>query len=73
VNANPVIPSNHDDCPEYLRRMALVAGTAVTVSTEPPIVTGPYTTDPFVCPHDVKYWVEPTGEQIAQWAKDGVR
>lgn len=67
------IPSNHEDCPEYLRRMSAVLGTAITVSTEPPIVQGPYSTAGFLCPHGTTYWIEPTGEQIAQWAKDGVR
>lgn len=43
----------------------------VTVSTSPPLVRGPYTADPFTCPHGVAYWIEPTGEQIARWAADG--
>ena len=66
-------PSNHADCPEYLHRMSAVIGTDITVSTRAPLVQGPYTTEPFVCPHGTRYWIEPTGEQIAQWARDGVR
>jgi hypothetical protein len=48
-------------------------GVEITVSTVPPLVAGPYTTDGFTCPHGVTFWIEPTGEQIAAWARDGVR
>jgi hypothetical protein len=47
-------------------------GCEITVSTARPLVRGPYTTDGFVCPHGVEYWIEPTGEQIADWAARGV-
>jgi hypothetical protein len=39
----------------------------ITVSTSPPLVDGPYTADPFTCPHGVRYWMEPTGGQVARW------
>jgi hypothetical protein len=67
----PGTPENHADCPEYLTSTAFSLGTEVTASPYPPIVHGPYTAPPLICPHGVKFWVEPTGEQIAQWAKDG--
>ncbi|MFJ6215117.1 hypothetical protein ACIQGZ_17535 [Streptomyces sp. NPDC092296] len=66
-------PISHAGCPAKLRGRAAAMGAEITVSEQPPIVAGPYTTDPFVCPHGVTYWVEPTGEQIAQWVRDGVR
>jgi hypothetical protein len=44
----------------------------VTITTLPPLVTGPYTTDGLTCPHGITYWMEPTGEQIAQWVRDRV-
>ncbi|MGA5819707.1 hypothetical protein ACPC54_17835 [Kitasatospora sp. NPDC094028] len=63
-------------CENDLReRWAKVCGdqpTEITVSTEPPLVAGPYTNDGLRCPHGITYWIEPTGEQIARWARDGV-
>lgn len=47
-------------------------GAEVTVSEAEPLVIGPYTTAPITCPHGTVYWMEPTGEQIAQWVKDQV-
>jgi hypothetical protein len=61
------------DCPDVLRDEARVLGLEVTASTSEPAVAGPYTADPFICPHGVAYWIEPTGEQIAAWARDGVK
>jgi len=63
----------NDDCGRALVDAAAGMGLDVTASTEPPLVAGPYTTDPCVCPHGVTYWIEPTGEQIAQWVRDGTR
>ena len=44
----------------------------ITISTEPPLVLGPYTTSGFTCPHGTTYWIEPTGEQIAKWRAAGM-
>jgi hypothetical protein len=66
-------PVDHKDCPGYLLEGMAQLGTEVTVSIAPPLVAGPYTTAPFTCPHGTSYWIEPTGEQIAQWARDKVR
>jgi hypothetical protein len=63
-----VATADHD-CPDRLRRE--MAPIKITVSTAPPLVRGPYTTDGFRCPHGVNYWIEPTGEQIAEWAQGG--
>lgn len=65
--------NEHPPCAADLRALFAKHGIEITVSTLPPVVAGPYTTDPFECPHGISYWVEPTGEQIAQWAEDGVR
>lgn len=65
------LPPEHDCSPTLKDGMARM-GIEVTVSTLPPVVPGPYTTDPFTCPHGVTYWIEPTGEQIAQWVAGGV-
>jgi hypothetical protein len=64
-------PSDHADCPAFMRDGMARLGTEITVSTEPPIVQGPFTIPPFVCPHGVRHWMEPTGEQIAEWVRDG--
>ncbi len=60
-------------CDQDLAAMAAKNGLDVNVSMLPPLVTGPYVTDPFTCPHGTTYWIEPTGEQIAQWVKEGVK
>ena len=46
--------------------------TEITVSTEPPLIDGPYTTAGFRCPHGTTYWIEPTSEQIAKWRSESV-
>jgi hypothetical protein len=59
-------------CAQLLIDNMAAMGAEVTVSTAPPIVVGPYTVDPFHCPHGVEYWIEPTGEQICAWVEAGV-
>jgi hypothetical protein len=61
---------NHSACADVLRDVLASKGVEITVSTEPPIVHNPYVTDPIRCPHRVLFWIEPTSEQIARWAKD---
>lgn len=61
------------DCPNC--RAALLGQPVlddldVTITTTPPMVRGPYTIDGFTCPHGVTFWIEPTSEQIAEWARD---
>ena len=48
-------------------------GVEVTVSTAGPLIITPYTTEAFICPHGVRYFLEPTGEQVAAWTRDGVK
>jgi hypothetical protein len=63
--------SNHDSCPTVLKdRMALL-GIEIHVSTLPPVVSSPWT-EWLTCPHGTKFWYEPTTDQRAAWARDGV-
>lgn len=66
-------PQSHEQCPAFLRSKAADLGLDVTASATPPVVAGSYTVEPFTCPHGTRYWIEPTGEQIAQWTAEGVR
>ncbi|WP_409186693.1 hypothetical protein F9C11_21630 [Amycolatopsis sp. VS8301801F10] len=65
--------ANHKDCRQFLIDGMAKLGVDATVSTEPPIVQSPYGENSFICPHGTRFWLEPTSEQIAQWAKDGAR
>jgi hypothetical protein len=65
--------SDHDTCARVLTDGMAEKGIQVTVSTAPPLVVGPFVVDPFVCPHGVRFWFEPTGEQIAEWVRSGVQ
>ena len=56
---------DHATCAEQLR--VGMHPSEITISTEPPLIRGTYTTDGFRCPHGVTYWIEPTSEQIAKW------
>lgn len=61
-----------DECWREIRDRMAAMGVEITVTTQPPLVAGPYTAEPLECPHGVTYWFEPTGEQIAAWVRDGV-
>lgn len=74
----PTDALGRSECAELLRTMLAAGfdgqpGAEIHVSTLPPLVQGAYETAGFVCPHGVEYWIEPTGEQIADWAARGVR
>lgn len=66
-------PTEHKDCAAFLRQQSADLGVDVTVSTAPPLVASPYGVTAFACPHGTTYYMEPTGEQIAAWTRDGVR
>ncbi|MES2211010.1 MAG: hypothetical protein V4515_12660 [Chloroflexota bacterium] len=66
-------PENHEDCAGWMKAQFLELGADVTVSTVPPPIKTVYEQDPFVCPHGTVFYHEPTSEQIAEWARDGVR
>ena len=65
-------PTEHSECAVYLKEMGQRLACDVIVSVEPPLVVGPYTTSPFICPHGTRFWVKPSCEQIAEWVRDGV-
>lgn len=64
---------SHAECLPQLRAAADRTGTDITISTAPPLIATPYARPAFVCPHGTRYWVEPTGEQVAAWRRDRVR
>ena len=64
---------DHTKCPDALRQGMADMGIEIIVSTAHPLIRTPYTIDPYTCPHGIDYWIEPTSEQRAQWARDGVR
>lgn len=66
------LPIAHLGCRGHLREETRQQGLDVTISEAPPLVAGPYTVEPFVCPHGVTYWIEPTGEQIAHWVASDI-
>lgn len=70
---NVAQPSCWDDCAATLRDDMASMGIEATVSTAPPIIATPYDQRPFICPHKVAYYLAPTSEQIAHWARDGVQ
>lgn len=45
----------------------------ITVSTARPLIVGPYGVNGYRCPHGVEYFIEPTSEQVVDWAARGVR
>jgi hypothetical protein len=68
----PTDPLGRSECAQHLATLSADLGAEVHVSTLPPIVAGPYETAGFECPHGTQYWIEPTGEQVADWAARGV-
>jgi hypothetical protein len=71
---NKISPDlDHARCPDVLRNLSVETGCEITVSLARPLVAGPYETGSFTCPHGTTYYIEPTGEQIAAWARGGVR
>ena len=62
----------HATCAQYVKDGLAKLGADVTVSELPPIVGTPYEDLGLTCPHGVRFYAEPTSEQIAQWAADGV-
>ena len=63
---------NHTECAAFLKQGMRDLGCDVTVSTEPPLVDTGYEQFECICPHGTAYWLEPTSEQRAEWARDGV-
>lgn len=59
-------------CGDLLRAYYVEAGVDAHVTTTPPIVPPLYEPLDMRCPHGVLWYAEPTGDQIAKWAKEGV-
>lgn len=68
----PTDALGRSECARMLAESSIALGAEVHVSTLPPLVAGTYETAGFVCPHGVEYFIEPTGEQIADWVARGV-
>jgi hypothetical protein len=73
----PTTALGRSECAEFLRTTMAAGfpnhpGCDITVSTAPPLVASPYGANSYECPHGVTYWIEPTSEQIADWAARGV-
>lgn len=64
-------------CAEYLRTsmQQIAAGDGrnceTVVSTAPPLIDNGWT-HAYECPHGVVFYMEPTTDQQAEWARDGV-
>jgi hypothetical protein len=72
----PPIPdknSPHEDCGAYVKAYFDANDVEVTVSTLPPIVPNEYEDLGLSCPHGVRFYAEPTGDQIATWIRNGVQ
>lgn len=69
----PTDALGRSECAQRLAADSLALGAEVHVSTLPPLVRGAYEPAGFMCPHGKEFWIEPTGEQIADWAARGVR
>lgn len=61
-----------DCCRKFLIDHYAAMGIEVAVSDLPPIVSTPYEPLNLRCPHGVKWYAEPTSDQQAAWARDGV-
>lgn len=61
------------ECGQLLRDHFAAAGMDVVVSTLPRLVPSPYEDLAMTCPHGVTWHTEPTTDQQAQWAREGVR
>lgn len=59
-------------CRAVLREGMASMGVEVTVSTARPLVADDYEVAAYQCPHGTMFYMHPTGEQIAQWVRDGV-
>lgn len=60
----------HGECSDLLVDGMAALGVEITVATELPEVISPYTSG-HTCPHGTTFWIEPTGEQIARWVREG--
>jgi hypothetical protein len=64
--------AEHSSCRDTLEASFRARGIDAHVTAIPPIVPSAYEPLNLTCPHGVAYYAEPTSEQIARWAADGV-
>ncbi len=60
-------------CQQFLVNLYAAMGIEVAVSDRPPVVPTPYEDLRMRCPHGIRWYAEPTSDQQAAWARDGVR
>ena len=60
------------ECRAVLEDHLRIQHIEATISHLPPLVKTPYLPLDMLCPHGVLWYLEPTSEQIAEWAKGGV-
>lgn len=63
----------HSACRSILRDVMASKGADVAVSTALPLVPTPYGVTAYDCPHGTTYYLEPTSEQIAAWAREAAQ
>jgi len=59
-------------CRQFLIERYAAMGIEIAVSDLPPVVPTSYEPLNMCCPHGVKWYAEPTSDQQAAWARDGV-
>lgn len=59
-------------CDKEVRDRLAEMGVEAHVTSEPPVIPSPYEDLGMRCPHGVRWYAEPTSEQIAKWADEGV-
>ncbi len=62
----------HAMCQPVIRDMFAERGCEVTVSIASPLIDNGFATS-ITCPHGVRLWMEPTGDQRADWSARIVR
>jgi hypothetical protein len=60
---------DEEACREFIKSSAAKLGADVVVSTAPPLIESPYDVNAFECPHGTVFYIEPTSEQMADWAE----
>jgi hypothetical protein len=59
-------------CRDFLVQKYAEMGIEVAVSERPPVVQTAYEDLKMRCPHGIRWYAEPTSDQQAAWARDGV-
>lgn len=65
-------PACVNECGRFMRRSLAEQGADANVSHLPPVVASAYPPLVMTCPHGVTWFAEPSNEQRAKWAEDGV-